>query len=610
MPLFDWIHSNLHDLNLDWIVNKIKNVETAEANSAASAADANAAKVAAAGSATAANNSKTAAAGSATAAAASAQTAQNLVDQLDTTIAADVETWLNTHVTPTSPIVDDTLTIQGAAADAKKTGDEITDLKSEIGMWYHKRAWVNVSNPYIQIDGSISKVYFKLVKPINGVSVTVNGSDDGWQTQHFVYFSNSTVFTAELNTSYDTFRFAVALPQAFTGDLEVIIHVYDDGHSVTQGLLDLKDQTAEQFNIEADKYGNLYVPTNALEGTNFNKYYLDGNKIKFYDNASFNVRQYSVEANKTYYIYGENVRLNANLTLCGFGTDVVANNVNIKEVIFTGTTTETNYVTRYTPAEDGYIYVAWVNGRNELSVYDTELVSEAFIKAHPEGSQKAIKIQLFGDSITDNQWGDLKTWADYIADNMTEYDVTVVNDAVGGSGLGHGKSTTTPSHQDDEYNYVYDLVTDGTTLQTDADVIVILCGTNNWASGSTLGNMSSTGYGSIYGALKGILEYISTHSKATVFVCTIPQRYNTVDQGRETNAYGEPLNPAGITLSEYCEPFRILSAFYGMPCVHLNEALGWNRLNITNFCADGLHPNQTGDKMLAKFICSEIKKHI
>ena len=130
MPLFDWIHSNLHDLNLDWIINKIENVETAEANSAASAADANAAKVAAAGSATAANNSKTAAAGSATAAAASAQTAQNLVDQLDTTIAADVETWLNTHVTPTSPIVDDTLTIQGAAADAKKTGDKITDLKT------------------------------------------------------------------------------------------------------------------------------------------------------------------------------------------------------------------------------------------------------------------------------------------------------------------------------------------------------------------------------------------------------------------------------------------------------------------------------------------------
>lgn len=132
MPLFDWIHSNLHDLNLDWIIGKIKNVETAEANSAASAADANAAKTAAAGSATAANNSKTAAAGSATAAAASAQTAQNLVDQLDTTIAADVETWLNTHVTPTSPIVDDTLTIQGAAADAKKTGDEITDLKTAI----------------------------------------------------------------------------------------------------------------------------------------------------------------------------------------------------------------------------------------------------------------------------------------------------------------------------------------------------------------------------------------------------------------------------------------------------------------------------------------------
>lgn len=136
MPLYDWIHSNLHDLNLDWIIKKIKNVETAEANSAASAADANAAKTAAAGSAAAADNSKVAAAGSATAAAASAQTAQNLVDQLDTTIAADVADWLNTHVTPTSPIVDDTLTIQGAAADAKKTGDKITELKTDFDYFF------------------------------------------------------------------------------------------------------------------------------------------------------------------------------------------------------------------------------------------------------------------------------------------------------------------------------------------------------------------------------------------------------------------------------------------------------------------------------------------
>ena len=47
-------------------------------------------------------------------------------------IAEGVSDWMDEHLTPTTPVVDDTLTVQGAAADAKKTGDEIADLKSAI----------------------------------------------------------------------------------------------------------------------------------------------------------------------------------------------------------------------------------------------------------------------------------------------------------------------------------------------------------------------------------------------------------------------------------------------------------------------------------------------
>ena len=45
-----------------------------------------------------------------------------------------VSEWLEDNVTPTGSavLVDNTLTISGAAADAKVTGDEISDLKSDI----------------------------------------------------------------------------------------------------------------------------------------------------------------------------------------------------------------------------------------------------------------------------------------------------------------------------------------------------------------------------------------------------------------------------------------------------------------------------------------------
>ena len=59
-------------------------------------------------------------------------------EQIDTKFGDDigdnVTAWLTEHVTPSGSavVVDDTLTIQGAAADAKKTGDKISGLKEDL----------------------------------------------------------------------------------------------------------------------------------------------------------------------------------------------------------------------------------------------------------------------------------------------------------------------------------------------------------------------------------------------------------------------------------------------------------------------------------------------
>ena len=60
-------------------------------------------------------------------------TLSTLIGPIVVATAPDViSQWLSEHITPTTPIVDDTLTISGAAADAKVTGDEIGGLKSAV----------------------------------------------------------------------------------------------------------------------------------------------------------------------------------------------------------------------------------------------------------------------------------------------------------------------------------------------------------------------------------------------------------------------------------------------------------------------------------------------
>ena len=70
-----------------------------------------------------------------------------LIGPLVADTAPDVITqWLNTNITPTSPPVDNTLTVSGAAADAKVTGDSLNKLE-------HDFIGVKSSAAYLKTDG-------------------------------------------------------------------------------------------------------------------------------------------------------------------------------------------------------------------------------------------------------------------------------------------------------------------------------------------------------------------------------------------------------------------------------------------------------------------------
>lgn len=78
-------------------------------------------------------------------------------------IQTDVSDWLQHNITPTSPAIDASLTISGAGADAKVTGDYIRDLNSK-------------TETVIKINGYVSTVEFTSGGYINNTADNISSS--------------------------------------------------------------------------------------------------------------------------------------------------------------------------------------------------------------------------------------------------------------------------------------------------------------------------------------------------------------------------------------------------------------------------------------------------
>ena len=178
-------YTDFHELNTDYLIEKTGKIDQNLQDS----------ETAREGAETAQEAAETAQAAAETAQE-SAETAEDNTEEyynnLVTHIADDVTDWLNDNVNPVGAavVVDSSLTVSGAAADAKVVGDEVNDLKSDL---------FNVTD-----DGYIS-VYSEFARGGLKDGLPTNHSYRVYTTGIMRYGRNITIVTQ------DGFRVGVAL---------------------------------------------------------------------------------------------------------------------------------------------------------------------------------------------------------------------------------------------------------------------------------------------------------------------------------------------------------------------------------------------------------------
>lgn len=213
------------------------------------------------------------------------------------------------------------------------------------------------------------------------------------------------------------------------------------------------------------------------------------------------------------------------------------------------------------------------------------------------------KIACLGDSITEGVNANGWQWHRYIdkwcKENGTE--TTIVNLGIGGT------SVCTSSYVTDTLKPFVNRLE---TIPTDADIVTIFGGTNDWGNNATLGTIDDTGTSTFYGAYKYMLEWLAVNRPNTKVLTVTPlKRYFRGSGTTWVNAQ-TTRNSNGQLLQDYVKAVKDVSDLYAVPCVDLHNDSGLNPVIEsvrTRFMTDGLHPTAEGNKRMYPIILDKMR---
>ena len=487
-----------------------------------------------------------------------AQLPSVLAQQLPSAVAGEAAAWLDDHVDPdTGYVIDNSLSIENAAADAKMAGD-----LAGINYYSQNKKARIFSVPVTASNNDV--IFFKMTE---WGGDPANVSVQGYDGESYTTLINTSMASAMNNHwltatgSYESFLVSVAVGSVPAVNTKMSFYLIN--------LTTEKRLSAQVFN---DLYGRYeyrgYLTSGTLRTVTKEGDYLiaSGNLGSFTDLPDTSSNLY--------------------VNVTGRVSALV-----IQEV------TELN-----TPYRRFIRYV-YSNGAN----------ASAWIE---RAYQRAKKCYLIGDSIALGVLGDLGTkGTSYLEQYFSRAGYEVVNGSVGGLGYVYSAAKSTdevPWNTGGGRIRAIDVINHyATDIATDADTVVLAFGINDW---QTLGDPGVTITESdrrattenIVTRVKEAISAVITARKNVNLLLVSPLN-SSFRGGTATGGYGLTLeldnNNDGLeamTLQDTYDAIEDACEYYGVPLIdmtHSNAAL--NYLNINNVLPDKLHPSQQEYNRLA-----------
>jgi len=208
------------------------------------------------------------------------------------------------------------------------------------------------------------------------------------------------------------------------------------------------------------------------------------------------------------------------------------------------------------------------------------------------------KICTFGDSITNmNKWQPFM--AEYLGCVYTKHGVGGCTVALSNN----ADHQTDCMYQDARIN----------ELENDADVILVFGGHNDWSNRVPIGSfptdntlvLEDTGDVDtfVYAYALMLKKLMTTYPNAKIYTMScLGGRWDDTGMLNYDGHYY--IN--GVDMEDYADAVKMVSAYYGIPCIDVSSLSGINTINHATYLADAIHPNEAGGKLIAKTVVREL----